>query len=85
MTICAKFDGRSVRECTRGLNNCSCALDLLKEAHYALGEAVRTSKVGWIQDCAYKALRDHFASAGKPIDHIANAGKMVSSGTKGEK
>ena len=75
MTICAKFYGRSVRECTRGLSSCPCALDLLKEAHYALGEAVRTGKVGWIQECAYKSMRDHFANAGNMVPDEQKKGR----------
>lgn len=31
MTICAKFDGRQVRECTRGLTNCPCLFEKMQE------------------------------------------------------
>lgn len=37
MTICAKFDGRQVRDCTRGLNNCPCLLAKMQEALAAIG------------------------------------------------
>ena len=32
MTICAKFDGRQVRDCTRGINNCPCLFEQMQEA-----------------------------------------------------
>jgi len=32
MTICAKFDGRQVRDCTRGLQNCPCLFEKMQEA-----------------------------------------------------
>jgi len=31
MTVCAKFDGRQVRDCTRGLQNCPCLLEKMQE------------------------------------------------------
>lgn len=37
MTICAKFDGRQVRECTRGLTNCPCLFEKMQEALAVIG------------------------------------------------
>ena len=31
MTICAKFDGRQVRDCTRGIKNCPCLFEKMQE------------------------------------------------------
>ncbi len=32
MTICAKFNGRQVRDCTRGVKNCPCLFEQMQEA-----------------------------------------------------
>jgi hypothetical protein len=37
MTICAKFDGRQVRDCTRGIKNCPCLLEKMQEALAMIG------------------------------------------------
>lgn len=37
MTICAKFDGRQVRDCTRGLQNCPCLFEKMQEALAVIG------------------------------------------------
>lgn len=37
MTICAKFDGRQVRDCTRGEKNCPCLLEKMQEVLAAIG------------------------------------------------
>lgn len=37
MTICAKFDGRQVRDCTRGLQNCPCLLEKMQEVLAIIG------------------------------------------------
>ena len=37
MTICAKFDGRQVRECTRGLQNCPCLFEKMQEVLANIG------------------------------------------------
>jgi hypothetical protein len=29
MTICARFDGRPIKECTRGVSGCLCARELI--------------------------------------------------------
>lgn len=29
MVMCARFDGRSIKECTRGLQGCICARELI--------------------------------------------------------
>ena len=31
MVMCAKFDGRQVRDCTRGEKNCPCLLEQMQE------------------------------------------------------
>ena len=41
MTICAKFDGRQVRDCTRGVKNCPCLLEKMQEALAAIGFPAR--------------------------------------------
>ena len=37
MTICAKFDGRQVRDCTRGVKNCPCLLEKMQEVLAIVG------------------------------------------------
>jgi hypothetical protein len=37
MTICAKFDGRQVRDCTRGEQNCPCLLEKMREVLQVVG------------------------------------------------
>ena len=37
MTICAKFDGRQVKDCTRGLKNCPCLFEKMQEALRIIG------------------------------------------------
>lgn len=37
MTICAKFDGRQVRDCTRGVKNCPCLFEKMQEALATIG------------------------------------------------
>ena len=37
MTICAKFDGRQVRDCTRGIQNCPCLLEKMQEVLAVIG------------------------------------------------
>jgi len=37
MTICAKFDGRQVSECTRGVENCPCLREKMQEALAVIG------------------------------------------------
>ena len=41
MTICAKFDGRQVRDCTRGVKNCPCLLEKMQEALASIGFPAR--------------------------------------------
>ena len=48
MTICAKFDGRQVRDCTRGVNNCPCLFEKMQEALSAIGFPARgTDEENW--------------------------------------
>lgn len=37
MAICAVFDGRQVRDCTRGLQNCPCLLEKMQEVLATIG------------------------------------------------
>lgn len=37
MTICAKFDGRQVSDCTRGVKNCPCLLEKMQEVLAIVG------------------------------------------------
>lgn len=37
MVMCAKFDGRQVGECTRGVKNCPCLLEKMQEVLAVIG------------------------------------------------
>lgn len=37
MTICAQFDGRQIKECTRGLQNCPCLREKMQEVLAIIG------------------------------------------------
>lgn len=43
MVMCAKFDGRQVRDCTRGVKNCPCLLEKMQEVLSAIGFPKRGS------------------------------------------
>ena len=44
MTICAKFDGRQVRDCTRGEQNCPCLLEKMQEVLAIIGFPKRVTE-----------------------------------------
>lgn len=64
MALCAKFDGRRIQDCTRGLMNCPCALELL---HESLED---TKRLDWLEqlmlpDCDIGALVRDWSVNGK--------------------
>ena len=62
MTICAKFDARQVRECTRGLQNCPCLLEKMQEVLATIGFPRRgTAEEDMDRFAMAKLVQDNFS------------------------
>lgn len=61
MTICAKFDGRQVRDCTRGLQNCPCLFEKMQEVLKIIGFPRRgTEEEDMDRYAMAKLIQDNF-------------------------
>jgi hypothetical protein len=64
MTICARFDGRRIKDCTRGLSGCLCARDLLDIAlRIAYPKRGSADEAATLQDFADKIRKNNPLSA----------------------
>lgn len=69
MTICAKFDGRQVRDCTRGLHNRPCLFEKMQEALAVIGFPRRgTEEEDMDRYAMAKYVQDNFTRKELGID-----------------
>lgn len=62
MTICAKFDGRQVRDCTCEVQNCQCLLEKMQEALATIGYPRRgTAEEHWDESEIANYVQQNFS------------------------